>query len=65
MGSSGGAAAPGICRIVELARALRNDPDLIYQYVHDNIEFSPLWGYLKGPVGTLLDGRGDAFDQAS
>jgi hypothetical protein len=51
--------------IVELARALQNDPDLIYQYVHDNIEFSPLWGYLKGPVGTLLDGRGDSFDQAS
>jgi len=51
--------------VVELARALQNDPDLIYQYVHDNIEFSPLWGYLKGPVGTLLDGRGDSFDQAA
>jgi RHS repeat-associated protein len=51
--------------IVELARALKNDPDLIYQYVHDNIEFSPLYGVLKGPVGTLLDGRGDSFDQAA
>jgi RHS repeat-associated protein len=51
--------------IVELARALQNDPDLIYQYVHDNIEFSPLFGVLKGPVGTLLDGRGDSFDQAA
>jgi RHS repeat-associated protein len=51
--------------IVQLARALKNDPDLIYQYVHDNIQFSPLWGYLKGPVGTLLDGQGDAFDQCS
>src|SRR5258708_3518673 len=51
--------------IVELARALKNDPDLIYQYVHDNIEFSPLWGLLKGPVGTLLDGRGDSFDQSA
>jgi RHS repeat-associated protein len=51
--------------IVEMARALQNDPDLIYQYVHDNIQFSPLYGYLKGPVGTLLDGRGDAFDQCS
>src|SRR2546427_377748 len=37
--------------IIELARALRYDPDLIYQYVHDNIEFSPLFGLLKGPVG--------------
>lgn len=51
--------------IVELARALQNDPDLIYQYVHDNIEFSPLFGSLKGPVGTLLDGRGDSFDQSA
>jgi len=39
--------------IVELARELKNDPDLIYQYVHDNIEFSPLFGVLKGPLGTL------------
>ena len=51
--------------IVQLARALKNDPDLIYQYVHDNIAFSPLFGLLKGPVGTYLDQRGDAFDQAS
>jgi len=51
--------------IVALARALKNDPDLIYQYVHDNIQFTPLWGYLKGPVGTLLDGTGDAFDQST
>jgi RHS repeat-associated protein len=59
---TGAAAAP---EIIELARALKNDPDLIYQYVHDNIEFSPLWGVLKGPVGTLLDGRGNSFDQAA
>ena len=51
--------------IVALARALKNDPDLIYQYVHDNIQFTPMWGYLKGPVGTLLDGTGDAFDQSA
>ncbi len=57
--------APAPPEIVELARALKYDPDLIYQYVHDNIEFSPLFGVLKGPVGTLLDGRGDSFDQAA
>ena len=51
--------------IVELARALKNDPDLIYQYVHDNIEFTPLFGSLKGAVGTLIDGRGNSFDQSS
>ena len=62
MGGAGTSAAP---EIVALANGLHNDPDLIYQYVHDNIEFSPLFGALKGPVGTLLDGRGDSFDQAS
>ena len=62
MESAGGSAAP---EIVALANGLNNDPDLIYQYVHDNIEFSPLFGALKGPVGTLLDGRGDSFDQAA
>lgn len=62
MGGGGASAAP---EIVALANSLNNDPDLIYQYVHDNIEFSPLFGALKGPVGTLLDGRGDSFDQAA
>jgi len=57
--------AAASAEIVELARALKNDPDLIYQYVHDNIEFSPLFGALKGPVGTLLDGRGNSFDQSA
>lgn len=60
-----GAASSSANEIVALANELNNDPDLIYQYVHDNIEFSPLYGFLKGPVGTLLDGRGDSFDQAS
>ena len=49
---------------VELARALKYDPKLIFQYVHDNIEFSGVFGSMKGPLGTLLDGRGGAFDQA-
>src|ERR1039458_2950059 len=62
MESAGVSATP---EIVALANGLNNDPDLIYQYVHDNIEFSPLFGALKGPVGTLLDGRGDSFDQAA
>lgn len=57
-------AAPVPAEIVELARALRNDPDLIYEYVHNNIETLPQYGSLKGPLGTLLDGKGTAFDQA-
>ncbi len=51
--------------IEELARALRNDVDLIYQFVHDNIEFYPLYGVQKGALGTLIDGLGNPFDQAA
>ena len=50
--------------IVELARALKNDPDLIYEYVYNNIETLPQYGSLKGPLGALIDGKGTAFDQA-
>lgn len=50
--------------IVELSRALHGDPDLIYEYVRNNIEYYPEWGVQKGPLGALLDGRGTAFDQA-
>ena len=51
--------------IIELARALRNDVDLIYAYVHDYIDHEPKFGIAKGAVGTLLDERGGAFDQAN
>jgi YD repeat-containing protein len=56
--------APTPPEIVELARALKNDPDLIYGYVANNIRTLPQYGSLKGPVGTLLDGAGTQFDQA-
>lgn len=58
-----GPAAPA--SIPELARALRNNPDLIYEYVRNNIEYLPTWGVQKGALGTLLDNQGTAFDQAS
>lgn len=50
--------------IVELARALKYNPDLIYEYVHDNIETIPALGSLKGPLGTLIDRKGTPLDQA-
>lgn len=50
--------------IVALARALRNNPDLIYEYVYNNIETLPFYGSLKGPLGAYHDGAGTAFDQA-
>lgn len=57
-------AEPTDQEIIQLARALRDDPDLIYEYVRDTIEMLPQFGSLKGPLGTLLDGSGTAFDQA-
>ena len=51
--------------IVALARTLQHDPKLIYEYVHDHIDYVPYYGYLKGPVLTLLDRSGNDFDQAA
>jgi len=50
--------------ITTLAAALKCDPDLIFEYVHNNIEYEPLFGSNKGPLGTLLDQRGGDADQA-
>ncbi|MBS1955277.1 MAG: hypothetical protein JST89_13915 [Cyanobacteria bacterium SZAS-4] len=54
----------GPASIAELARALNNDPNLIYQFVHDNISYYPIFGVQKGAYGALLDGAGTAFDQS-
>jgi hypothetical protein len=51
--------------IQALARGLQNDPKLIYDYVHNNIDYVPYFGSLKGATLTLLDGSGNDFDQAA
>ena len=51
--------------ITELARGLQHDPKLIYEYVHNHIDYVPYFGSLKGASLTLLDGSGNDFDQAS
>lgn len=48
----------------ELARALRHDVDLIYEYVHDNIRTVFMYGLQKGALGAMIDQSGTAFDQA-
>lgn len=48
----------------QLARALRHDPDLIYEYVRNNIEYVPMYGLQKGALGAIIDQSGTAFDQA-
>jgi len=50
--------------IVELARALKNDPQLIFEHVYNNIDWEPGWGVMKGGLGALLDGCGNSFDQS-
>jgi RHS repeat-associated protein len=64
MRSAGGTSAQAPLSIVELARALKNDPDLIYEHVRDTIETYPIWGLQKGGLGALIDGAGTAWDQA-
>jgi hypothetical protein len=51
--------------IAELARALQYDPKLIYDYVHNHIDYVPYFGSLKGAALTYLDGSGNDADQAS
>lgn len=50
--------------IVELARALKNNVDLIWEHCANNLEFIPTYGSQKGAYGTLVDGFGNAFDLA-
>jgi RHS repeat-associated protein len=51
-------------RIVALSRALGGDPDRIFEYVRNTIEFEPHFGLQKGGEGAWLDRSGGAFDQA-
>lgn len=57
----------GPASIVELARALdvdNNGPQLMFEFVYNNIEWEPGWGVQKGGLGALLDGMGNSFDQS-
>lgn len=51
--------------IAELARALRYDPVLIWEFVYHNIEYAPVFGVTRGPLGALLDRKGNSFDQSA
>ena len=54
----------GPASIAELARALKNDPDLIYEWVVKNCEYLGNFGLTKGGLGASIDGFGNSFDQA-
>lgn len=49
--------------ITELARALKNDVDLIYYHVYNQIEYYPTFGLQKGAMSALIDGIGNPWDQ--
>ena len=51
-------------RIAECARGLRHDWQRCFDFVRDNIAFSPCAGILRGPVRTLVDREGSDADQA-
>lgn len=55
----------GPASLDELARALRNHPDLIYQYVRNNVELDPVRGIHKGALGAVLDNYGSPADQSA
>ena len=55
----------GVPSLVELFQALKNDPQLIYEFVHNNIEHKIGMGLAKGDLATLLDSRGNSFDLCS
>jgi RHS repeat-associated protein len=57
-----GAGAPK--EVVELARALKNDPDLIFEYVRNNIDTVWIFGAQKGALGAIIDRSGTDLDQA-
>lgn len=54
----------GPASVQELARALKNNADLIFEYVYNNIEFTPQFALHKSPEATILDGFGGPFDQS-
>jgi len=47
-----------------LARALKNDPNLIYEYMLNSVDTEFLFGAHKGPLGVIIDHSGTPFDQA-
>ena len=60
-GSCGSTRPP---EVMALAASLKNSPDLIYEWVYNQVDTLPQQGSLKGVLGTLIDRSGTAFDQA-
>jgi len=50
--------------VIELARALGNNPDEIYDFVHNYVDTVFMFGAQKGAIGAIVDKSGTPFDQA-
>ncbi|MEL7454642.1 MAG: hypothetical protein AAGJ50_14845, partial [Pseudomonadota bacterium] len=50
--------------IAQLANDLEYDLVDIYEYVYNNVRYSPSFGLKKGALGAIFDSEGTAFDQA-
>lgn len=55
---------PRAPEIKALARALKNDPDLIFEFVRNSVDTEFIFGAHKGALGTSIDRSGSSFDQA-
>ncbi len=51
--------------ITELVNALEGDPFLLFDFVHNYIDYRPFFGSANGATATLLARRGNDCDQAS
>lgn len=51
--------------IAALARALRYEPALLYEFVRNAIDFVPLFGVHRSATMTLLDRAGNDFEQSA
>jgi len=51
--------------VEKLAESLKGNPIRMAQWVMDNIEYTPLYGAVKGSELCLLDRNGNDYDQAS
>ncbi len=56
---------PRAPEIRELARGLRYDPNLFYEYIRNAVDTEFQYGLQKGALGVIVDGSGTAFDQAN
>lgn len=57
--------APAVPDFASMAAGLNNDPDLIYQYVANTIQYLPTYGSQKGALTCMIDRTGNSFDQAA